>query len=190
MVMSTEKRKIKVKEDIVAEIEIPEKITIKFENNILAISGPKGDIKKDFEKMPVTLTIDSNKTIIKPFGKRKKDLAITNTIRSVIRNMITGVLDGYTYKLHIVFSHFPISIKISDKQISIENFIGERAPRVANIVGDCKISVEGEDLIIKGPSLEDVSQTAANIEIGTKIKDKDARVFLDGLYVYSKEKGM
>ena len=172
MVTSTEKRKIKVKEDIVAEIEIPEKITIKFENNILAISGPKGNIKKNFEKMPVTLTIDSNKTIIKPFGKRKKDLAITNTIKSVIRNMIT------------------ISVKISDKQISIENFIGERAPRVANIVGDCKVSVEGEDLIIKGPSLEDVSQTAANVEIGTKIRDKDARVFLDGLYVYSKEKGI
>ena len=51
------------------------------------------------------------------------------------------------------------------------------------------MSVTGEDVVIQGPSLEDVSQTAT-IELSTKIKGKDQRVFLDGLYVYSKEEGM
>lgn len=45
-------------------------------------------------------------------------------------------------------------------------------------------------MVIQGPSLEDVSQTAANIELSTKTKGKDQRVFLDGLYIYSKEEGM
>ena len=191
MAMSTkEKGKTKSKEDILAEVEIPEKVTAKFENNILEVSGPQGIVNKDFEKIPISLTINGKKIIIKPYGKRRKDLAITNTSRSIIRNMITGVLDGYTYKLKVVFAHFPISIKIKGKQISIENFFGERSPRVTDIIGDCKLSVEDEDLVIKGPSLEDVSQTAANVELGTRIKDKDKRVFLDGLYVYSKEKGI
>jgi large subunit ribosomal protein L6 len=44
--------------------------------------------------------------------------------------------------------------------------------------------------VVQGPSLEDVSQTAANIELSTRIKDKDQRVFLDGLYVYSREEGI
>jgi large subunit ribosomal protein L6 len=48
----------------------------------------------------------------------------------------------------------------------------------------------GEDVVIQGPSLEDVSQTAANVELSTRIKDKDQRVFLDGLYVYSREEGI
>ena len=191
MAMSTkEKGKTKSKEDILAEVEIPEKVTAKFENNILEVTGPQGNVNKDFEKIPVSLTINGKKIIIKPYGKRRKDLAITNTSRSIIRNMITGVLDGYTYKLKVVFAHFPISIKIKGKQISIENFFGERSPRVTDIIGDCKLSVEDEDLVIKGPSLEDVSQTAANVELGTRIKDKDKRVFLDGLYVYSREKGI
>ena len=191
MAMSTkEKGKTKSKEDILAEVEIPEKVTAKFENNILEVSGPQGTVNKDFEKIPISLTINGKKIIIKPWAKRRKDLAITNTSRSIIRNMITGVLDGYTYKLKVVFAHFPISIKIKGKQISIENFFGERSPRVTDIIGDCKLSVEDEDLVIKGPSLEDVSQTAANVELGTRIKDKDKRVFLDGLYVYSKEKGI
>jgi hypothetical protein len=38
--------------------------------------------------------------------------------------------------------------------------------------------------------LEDVSQTAANIELSTKVKGKDQRVFLDGLYIYAREDGM
>ena len=191
MAMSTkEKGKTKSKEDILAEVEIPEKVTAKFENNILEVSGPQGTVNKDFEKIPISLTINGKKIIIKPWGKRRKDLAITNTSRSIIRNMITGVLDGYTNKLKVVFAHFPISIKIKGKQISIENFFGERSPRVTDIIGDCKLSVEDEDLVIEGPSLEDVSQTAANVELGTRIKDKDKRVFLDGLYVYSKEKGI
>jgi len=48
----------------------------------------------------------------------------------------------------------------------------------------------GEDVVVQGPSLEDVSQTAANIELSTRIKDKDQRVFLDGLYIYSREEGI
>jgi large subunit ribosomal protein L6 len=188
---STKKKsKAKEKEDISAEVEIPEKVTVKFADGILEVSGPKGNVRKDFERIPVNLSIEDKKITVKPYGKRKKDLAITNTCRSIIRNMITGVLDGYTYRLKVVFAHFPISIKIKGKQISIENFFGERSPRVIDIIGDCKVSVEGEDLVIKGASLEDVSQTSANVELGTKIKDKDARVFLDGLYVYSRENGM
>ena len=55
----------------------------------------------------------------------------------------------------------------------------------SKIVGELtKVSVSGEDVIVQGPSLENVSQTAANIESSTKVKQKDQRVFLDGLYIY------
>jgi large subunit ribosomal protein L6 len=40
--------------------------------------------------------------------------------------------------------------------------------------------------LITGPNIEHVSQTAANIESSTRIKNKDSRVFLDGVYIYSK----
>ena len=191
MATSTERQgKTEDEEEILAEVEIPDKVNAKISGNILEVSGSKGTVKKDFEKIPVTVAIGGKKIVVKPYGKRKKDRAITNTSRSLIRNMITGVVEGYTYKLRVVFAHFPISIKVKEKRISVENFFGERSPRVAEIVGDSKVSVEGKDLIIKGPSLEDVSQTAANVELATKIEKKDHRVFLDGLYIYSREKGM
>jgi len=105
--------------------------------------------------------------------------------------MIKGVEKGYTYKLKIIFAHFPISVKIKGKEVNVENFFGERSPRVSRIIGDAtKVNVVGEDVVVQGPSLEDVSQTAANIELSTRIKDKDQRVFLDGLYIYSREEGI
>jgi large subunit ribosomal protein L6 len=105
--------------------------------------------------------------------------------------MIKGVENGHTYKLKIIFAHFPISVKVKGAEVHVENFFGERSPRVSQIRGDAtKVLVAGEDVIVQGPSLEDVSQTAANIELSTRIRDKDHRVFLDGLYIYSKEEGM
>ncbi len=176
--------------EISVEVDIPEKVTAKFADNTLEIGGPKGKVTKDFSKIPVNLNIDNKKITIKPYGNRKKNLAIANTTRSVIRNMMEGVLGGFTYKLKVVYAHFPISVKVKERWIFIENFLGERSPRTVKIIGDCKASAQGEDLLIQGPSLEDVSQTAANVELATKIKEKDLRVFLDGLYIYAKEKGM
>jgi large subunit ribosomal protein L6 len=176
---------------ILAEVEGPASVKITKEGNILSVKGKLGTVRKDFTKLPATITIEGNKITIKPYGTRKRDLAVTHTARSIIESMIDGVEKGYTYKLKIIFAHFPISVKIKGKVVNVENFFGERSPRVSRIIGDAtKVNAVGEDVIVQGPSLEDVSQTAANIELSTRIKDKDQRVFLDGLYVYSREKGI
>jgi large subunit ribosomal protein L6 len=51
------------------------------------------------------------------------------------------------------------------------------------------VKIQPEDVIIQGIDLEDISQTAANIEQATKVKRKDPRIFLDGLYVYERVEG-
>jgi large subunit ribosomal protein L6 len=104
--------------------------------------------------------------------------------------MITGVAKGFSYKLKIVFSHFPISVKVQGKAVVIENFTGERRARRVKMIGDVKVKVQSEDIVVEGINLEDVSQTAANIEQATKVKKKDPRVFLDGIYVYERNEGM
>ena len=92
--------------------------------------------------------------------------------------------------MKIVYSHFPVSVKIQDNKVLIENFQGERAHRVAKIWGKTKVVAKGDDVIITGMVLTDVTQTAAEIELKTKVKNKDHRVFLDGIYKYSKSKGI
>ena len=172
------------------EVIIPENVKIIKEKNIIIVEGKNGKISKDFTKIPITLSFENNKIIIYPPGQRRKDLALINTVKSIISSMIKGVETGFTYKLKIIFSHFPISVKVKDKKVIVENYFGERSMRISKIVGLTQVVVVGEDVIVKGPSLEDVSQTATNIESSTKIKNKDQRVFLDGVYLYAKEDGM
>lgn len=169
-------------------LEIPEGISVTLEDRIISVHGKLGTIKKDFTKLPAFLAVENNVVKIQPYGSRKKDFAISKTTKSIISNMIVGVQNGYKYKMKVVFAHFPITVKVKDGKVYVENFFGERKARVSKIVGDStKVAIEGDNILISGPHLEDVSQTAANIELSTKVKNKDQRVFLDGIYIYSRE---
>ena len=42
---------------------------------------------------------------------------------------------------------------------------------------------------VSGINIEEVSQTAANLEQSTRIKNKDLRVYLDGIYLFKKGRG-
>jgi large subunit ribosomal protein L6 len=172
----------------VSTLEIPDGISVSIEDRIISVKGKLGTIKKDFTKLPAFLSIENNIVKIEPYGTRRKDFAISKTAQSIINNMIKGVQNGYKYRMKIVFAHFPITVKIKDGKVHVENFFGERKARISNIVGDStKVAIEGDDIVITGPHLEHVSQTAANIELSTRVKNKDQRVFLDGVYVYSRE---
>lgn len=171
-------------------IEIPEGVDIKIEGRVVTVNGEKGELTRDFSHAPISIQLDGKKAIVQVNWPRKREAALVGTISSHIQNMITGVTKGFTYKLKIVFSHFPISVKVREKTVVIENFTGERSPRIAKIMGDTKVIVKEEDVIVQGTNIEDVSQTAANIQNATKIKKKDPRVFLDGIYVYERHEGM
>ncbi len=172
------------------QLEIPSGINISYKDNKIIVEGSKGKIIKDISKIPVDIKIEESIVKIIPLNDRRRSIAIANTVRSLLKNMIHGVTKGYRYKLKIVHSHFPITVKVKDKNVLIENFIGERSPRVAKIEGNSKVTIDGEDIIVEGIDLEEVSQTAANIENATRIKDKDLRVFLDGIYIYTKERNI
>ncbi|HDD69639.1 MAG TPA: 50S ribosomal protein L6 [Candidatus Bathyarchaeota archaeon] len=171
-------------------LQIPEDVEVTLEGKKVTVKGVKGTLTRDFSYAPIKLELNDKTIRVWAEWPRKKEAALVGTIYSHIQNMITGVRKGFTYKLKIVFSHFPISVKVKDKEVLIENFTGERNPRKAKIIGDAKIKVQSEDIIIQGINLEDVSQTAANIEQATKVKNKDPRVFLDGIYVYERSEGM
>jgi len=136
------------------------------------------------------LEVSDDKVSLKAIGTRKKYYAILNTAKSLITNLCEGVLEGYTIKLKIVYAHFPITVKTKDDKILIQNFQGERSARITRIRGMTKVVTKGDEIILTGPVLTDVSQTAAEIELKTRVKNKDHRVFLDGLYIFSKSKGI
>jgi len=176
--------------ETVRSVEIPEGVEVKVEGRIVAVIGEKGTVTRDFSHASVSISLEENVVKVQANWPRKKEASLVGTISSHIKNMITGVTKGFTYKLKIVFSHFPISVKVKEKTVAIGNFTGERSLRVTRIMGEAKVAVKGDDVIVQGINIEDVSQTAANIERATKVKLKDPRVFLDGIYVYERHEGI
>ncbi len=68
----------------------------------------------------------------------------------------------------------------------VYNFLGEKSPRKTNILGDTKVEIKADEIIVSGISKEDTGQTAANLETLTKISARDRRVFQDGIYIEKK----
>jgi large subunit ribosomal protein L6 len=169
------------------EIKISSGASVKLDGKRILIKGPKGEVQRDFShaasigigKSGDTLTIQTSST-------RKRDRSLVMTLKTEISNMLLGVTKGFTYKLKTCHSHFPITVKIDkDKHlVNIENFIGERYPRIANIAGNVEVSIKGDDVIISGADKEAIGQTSTNIKRACRIREKDPRVFQDGIYLY------
>jgi len=173
-------------------VEIPEGVTVEISNRKIRASGPKGVLEEDLSHISCTMEVEKGHVSIRSSWPRREDIAMVGTAAAKIRNMVKGVKAGFTFKMKVVHAHFPVTLKVIDKErkLLIENFTGEKTARVAHIVGDSKVKAAGDEIIIQGISLQDVSQTAANIEQSTKIKDKDQRVFLDGIYLFERKEGM
>jgi len=176
----------KKSQNLDVEVELPEGVSAKFKDGQVTVTGPLGKVSQDFSKIPVDLEIKGSIVKLLTHGARRKNRSIINTAKSLITNAVHGVTKGYQYKLKVIYAHFPVTVKVQGKRVVVENFYGERSPRVAEIIGDTKAEVQGEDVILNGVSLQDVGQTAANLEQATTVKRKDQRVFLDGVYVYER----
>lgn len=170
-----------------AKVDVPDNVDVKIEGMKVIAKGPKGILEKDFSfAKGIELVKENKKIIVRAYFPKRRTKALVGTIKAHIRNMIIGVTKGYRYKLKIIFSHFPVSVKVQGDKIIIENFLGEKAPRIAKVVGNVNVKVESDDIIVEGIDIEAVGQTAANIELATKISEFDRRVFVDGIYIYEK----
>ncbi len=176
--------------EISRTIQVPDGVVVSIEGRKVTVRGAKATLTRDFSYAGVSLESNGQNVKVSARWPRKKESALVGTIESHIRNMITGVTKGYTYKMKIVFSHFPITVKVQDRFVIVENFTGERRPRRAKMLGDVKVKLEPDDVILSGANLEEVSQSAANIEMVTRVTNKDPRVFLDGIFVYERNEGM
>lgn len=165
------------------KVRVPDDVDLRLEGNIIGINGPKGEVSKELDMQGISFREENGTIVIESDSPKRKQRAFLGTARSHIRNMIRAVTEGFTYRLRVVYSHFPISVKAKDDRVEIHNFLGEREPRVAEIVGSTEVEVEGEEVIVRGTDKEEVGQTAANIEQVARVRGRDPRTFQDGIYV-------
>jgi large subunit ribosomal protein L9e len=122
------------------------------------------------------------------FGNRKQ-VARVGTLFGHIKNMVVGVSKGYRYKMRFVTAHFPIKHLINDtkEEFSFSHFMGERERKIIKAPAGVKIlDGQKDEIILEGSNVLNVTQTAATIHQACRIRDKDLRKFLDGIYISEK----
>jgi large subunit ribosomal protein L6 len=172
------------KATIKEEIKIPEGVQITIDGKIIQVKGQKGALAKVLSHPKIQVSVSGNVVqIICSQSPRRREKALIGTFKAHIRNMIKGVSQGYECKMKTVFSHFPIKTSVEGNQLLIQNFLGERFARRAEILENVKVDIKGESITLTSIDKEKVGQTAANIERATKVKNRDIRVFQDGIYI-------
>jgi len=152
----------------------------------LTVEGPEGSVTRRLWYPDITVEVTDDAVVIESDEDDAKTMSTIGTFESHVRNMFHGVTEGWEYEMEVFYSHFPMQVRAEDSEIVIENFLGERAPRTTPIHGDTEVEIDEERLTLRGPSIEDVGQTAADIEQLTRVPGKDVRVFQDGVYITEK----
>jgi len=175
------------------ELAIPDGVKVAIKNRFVVVEGPRGKLSKALNHLAVSFTHPKKNVIkIELHHGSRKSVATLRTVRTLINNLIIGVTKGYKYKMRYVYAHFPINVNLDKNketgcwEVEIRNFIGEKLVR--RVIMRPGVEVEAsknqkDQLELSGNSLEDVSQGAADIQQICKVRNKDIRKFLDGLYV-------
>lgn len=174
-------------EEIAYRIKVPEGIETSIQGHKVTVKTPNGEQTRDFKNYRLTLEQKDKMILIsgKPVDKRTRKLVMSAIAH--LKNMMKGLKYGYQYTMELKYSHFPMTAEVGEKEVLINNFIGEKFPRKAKIVGNTKVESKGKEIHLKGYNLEDISQTTTNIEQITKVRGRDIRRFTDGAYLSKKE---
>lgn len=144
-----------------------------------------GKLHKDLSHLSVNFNKPKQNVIsVELHHGSRKGVATLRTVRTIINNMIIGVTKGYKYKMRYVYAHFPINVNAEKNNetglfnVEIRNFVGQKV--VFNVTMHPGVDVEisktqKDELILSGNSLENVSQSAADIQQICKIRHKDIR---------------
>ena len=82
-------------------INIPEGVTIHFDNNIINVKGKLGELSQEINPA-ITLNVDEKTITLSRKDDLKENRSMHGLYRALIFNMVHGVSQGYTKKLELI----------------------------------------------------------------------------------------
>jgi len=180
------------------EVDIPEGVTVDIKSRFVEVKGPKGVLKRNFrhisfdtQKVVDPKTKRTTKLKLQMWFAKKKQKTSVTTVSSLIKNMIKGVTQSFKFRMRFAYAHFPINPIITNagKTLEIKNFLGEKLVRKIDLLEGVKVAKQEEikdEITLEGNDLQNVSLSCALIHQSVKVRHKDIRKFLDGIYVSDK----
>ncbi len=169
------------------DLKIPQGVTLKIDNGLFIVKGPKGEITRKFifPRVQITHVGDTITFEVKKFTKREKAAVFTTCAH--LNNMFQGALHSCVYKLKICSGHFPMKITYKNNVMEVKNYMGETVPRTLKIKPGVDVVLKEPDITVTSPNKELAALTAAAIEQITRRSNFDRRIFQDGIYITHKD---
>lgn len=82
-------------------VQIPAGVTIQVTQNTVSVKGPKGEIKKTFHPN-IKIEVKDQNIVITRKDDEKENKALHGLTRSMLANMVEGVIKGYEKKMEII----------------------------------------------------------------------------------------
>ncbi len=168
-----------------AAVELPKGVSFAVRGRTLHAKGPLGEVRRPFPADVLDLAVAGTTATLtlKIPPNRKQSRALLHTWAAHVANLAGSLSRGVEARMKVVAAHFPMKVQVKGEELVIENFLGEKYPRTTRLAAGTKAAVEGEFVVLTGYDVEQVGQSAANIERVTHIRDYDPRVFQDGIYL-------
>ena len=140
-------------------IQVPQGVTVKLEGNKITVTGPKGTLEREIHKN-MTVSVENNEVKV----TRPDDVAINRSLhgltRTLINNMIQGVLNEYTRELQIN----GVGYRVQKQGNNLNLTLGYSHPVIFEAPKGITFDVPNQStIIVRGIDKELVGQTAANI---------------------------
>ena len=141
------------------ELVVPAGVTVTVDNNTVTVKGPKGELS--YVK-PAVITVEEveGKIITKRPNDAKTSKQLHGTVNALVKNMITGVTEGYQSALEAVGVGYRFQVSGSKLTVSA----GYSHPVVMDVPAELKAEqVSNTEITISGIDKQKVTEFAANI---------------------------
>ena len=140
-------------------ITVPAGVEVKLDGQKITVKGPKGTLEREIHKN-ISVAVEGNTIKV----SRPDDLAANRSLhgltRSLINNMITGVVSEYTRELQIN----GVGYRVAKQGNNLNLTLGFSHPVIFEAPAGISFDVPNPNtIIVKGIDKELVGQTAANI---------------------------
>jgi len=129
-------------------VAIPEKIKAEITDNTVKIEGPKGKLEQSFDTS-VNIEFADGEIRVSPANDSRRARAMYGTARSIIANMVEGVVNGFSKKVLIEGVGFRAAVNgtVLNLALGYSHPINFPIPEgvTVTVADNTKVTVEGAD---------------------------------------------
>lgn len=139
-------------------ITVPAGVEVKLDGNHLTVKGPKGTLERDIHKN-ILLEIDGNVINVKRINDEPKNRGLHGLTRTLVNNMLTGVVNEFTKELQIN----GVGYKVQKQGNNLNLSLGYSHQVIFEAPEGISFDVNQNVITVRGIDKELVGQTAAEI---------------------------